>query len=628
MEVLSNESKYHLYCCIIRGFSKAAAFCTWLFSLFLSLVLCLPKVFTSAWSPDLVNTSFSHLLFNSSIQSWFSYWLQVSQESWIFQRLQDVHFEGTVIRSKLLSHHYYHQLVLGIQQIVSGLSSPLVYQLLTSAAIFGCLFHLCFAIRYGFCQLLLRLSAVPQRKHKAIPDLAILISTTVDSDRSTSISYSLFYGLVFLFITPFTTMGSLLVRLFFSVVPTFPYGLFPSANPYDLCVLDFLSREALLQTLIPRIRLIPFNAPALFTAIVRASSNSNWPDREAFLSARSIILQFTTAWDFLHWFIKWELLDVEYSTISNISRQQALATCKPIRSYPELLSFLRTLDEMPFLHQHFPKVFRQLAYRGALSYPPVRAHLKAIFDRSVNSFQFFAALDCALWDLTPSLDSKPRVRPAQVKHYLRNGSRPAHRTSLTASAYYPATIQSQRELSLSSNDHSSRLLYFPHLILFSLIGCYFRSSLMLFLSSSWTALKPTVLAYQFLLITWSSKLATTVRLTLNHGLSTNDSKSAMYPLANPKAFFTEGQSHANLSTLAILNGVVTILYDGFRRSRDYIGTLLLSSSGAISLLAITANLACYIPTFSDPVLHKVNTVPNSLFVSQNSLIPCLSSGGM
>ena len=100
----------------------------------------------------------------------------------------------------------------------------------------------------------------------------------------------------------------------------------------------------------------------------------------------------------------------------------------------------------------------------------------------------------------------------------------------------------------------------------------------------------------------------------------------MYPLANPKAFFTEGQSHANLSTLAILNGVVTILYDEVERSRDYIGTLLLSSSGAISLLAITANLACYIPTFPDLVLHKVNTVPNSLFVSQNSLIRVFPRG--
>lgn len=221
------------------GIFQSCCFLYLAFSLFLSLVLCLPKVFTSAWSPDLVNTSFSHLLFNSSIQSWFSYWLQVSQESWIFQRLQDVHFEGTVIRSKLLSHHYYHQLVLGIQQIVSGLSSPLVYQLLTSAAIFGCLFHLCFAIRYGFCQLLLRLSAVPQRKHKAIPDLAILISTTVDSDRSTSISYSLFYGLVFLFITPFTTMGSLLVRLFSALSLLFLMGYFRQLTPMTYVFLTF-----------------------------------------------------------------------------------------------------------------------------------------------------------------------------------------------------------------------------------------------------------------------------------------------------------------------------------------------------------------------------------------------------
>lgn len=464
MEVLYTEPKYLAYCCYyFRGLLEIASFVVWVVVCW-SLYQLLSPALTAISLPlsfhlpqaNLITSLLVHL---GSLQS-----ILLSKDSWFinwFDHLCSGLSDCGIILSSLFDYTSFNN---GIRQLVSGPFAVTLPQLLLDAVLIGCLFHIISAITFGWCYIWLRFSAVSHRRHRAIPDLACLISTTLNSQQS---PFSFRNGLMIIFGIPYqATIGVFLRLLWVSLLPIV-YFIFYGPSPtstYYLRAIDFRSRESLLQTLIPQIRHMPFNGAALHSTIVRVSAHTGWSDRQAFISARSQVAKFTSVWDFLAWFTTWELLAESHVCFSQLARQQALLLRKPVRSYPDLCSLLSTLDEMPFLYQHFPKVFRQLLYQGSLSRSPARAPLKALFDRSVNSFQFFAALDAALWDLTPRLRFKPKLRPNR-RHHLRIGCISFHHGLLPSYSSSLATVPSFLEVTVACSTLALTAWIRPYLVL-------------------------------------------------------------------------------------------------------------------------------------------------------------------
>ncbi|QFZ25420.1 putative transposon Ty3-I Gag-Pol polyprotein [Clavispora lusitaniae] len=211
-------------------------------------------------------------------------------------------------------------------------------------------------------------------------------------------------------------------RIIVSTITRFIPWRTPSAAPaYKLRQLDFSSRPALLASLVPQIRLRPFDASALHDALCHAGHAAHWTDLREFRRAHSRVLNFTTATPFLRWFLRWNLSTELYQQYMSDHTNQALALVTPATSYNEVVAVLRQLDSLCYINDKFTSVFQKLITTGALSRPrSLSSTLRTVLAKYPTYFEFFAVLDYKWWYLCPDLRGKPQQRPRHI-HFLRNG---------------------------------------------------------------------------------------------------------------------------------------------------------------------------------------------------------------
>lgn len=189
---------------------------------------------------------------------------------------------------------------------------------------------------------------------------------------------------------------------------------------YRLTDLDFLTRSKLIASLIPQIRLLPYDGAALHRAIMVAGRLAGWPLTDAFGGAVSKVASFPSDTAFFSWFLGWKVPANELEELAAAQRLHALALSTPAASYYSVLKTLRQLDCLPYLHSSFGLVLQYLTSEGALSHNEVAPSIKKVYRATGTSYEFFKRLDQDFWSLFGSLPGHPDTAPCVKLHFLRS----------------------------------------------------------------------------------------------------------------------------------------------------------------------------------------------------------------
>ncbi|KAM9899256.1 hypothetical protein OXX79_005834 [Metschnikowia pulcherrima] len=181
-------------------------------------------------------------------------------------------------------------------------------------------------------------------------------------------------------------------------------------KPYELSDINFRSRSYLVASLAPHLRRARYyNGARLHRAIRQASVGKEWPERSNFETCRTKMKTFKHGFEFLAWFLEWDLPKEVVSQATEDSVTVALNLPKAT-NYDAACVIFQALDSLPYLHFDFPRVFNMLVTEGALSHPPISQALIDHYTQYPSYFQFFKALDRKWWQISKLVEGRPAKR--------------------------------------------------------------------------------------------------------------------------------------------------------------------------------------------------------------------------
>ncbi|KAM9939519.1 hypothetical protein OXX80_001001 [Metschnikowia pulcherrima] len=181
-------------------------------------------------------------------------------------------------------------------------------------------------------------------------------------------------------------------------------------KPYELSDINFRSRSYLVASLAPHLRRARYyNGARLHRAILQASAGKEWPERSKFETCRTKMKTFKHGFEFLAWFLEWDLPKEVVSQATEDSVLVALNLPKAT-SYDAACSIFHVLDSLPYLYFDFPRVFNMLVTEGALSHPPIAHALIDHYTQYPSYFQFIKALDRKWWQISQLVEGRPARR--------------------------------------------------------------------------------------------------------------------------------------------------------------------------------------------------------------------------
>ncbi|GEQ67737.1 hypothetical protein JCM33374_g1402 [Metschnikowia sp. JCM 33374] len=255
-----------------------------------------------------------------------------------------------------------------------------------------------------------------------------------------------------------------------------------SSKTYQLKNLDFSSRTALVVSLTLHVRRARFyDGLALHRALVAASEDENWPDREAFKKHSRQVRRFRHAFEFLRWFVDWNLPAETVHCLTQEQINQATCMVVPVTTYDGACEVFRRLEKLPFIHNDFTSVFHTLTSTGALSHPPIADILVNHYIKYPEYFQFFKALDRKWWSDAETLADRPPTR--QFRYAIHE---PSSRSTTGRREHVAARFPPQpKEKSLIETTNFSLILAQP--LLKSTVAFWSMSSPLSFITPALVA---------------------------------------------------------------------------------------------------------------------------------------------
>ena len=181
-------------------------------------------------------------------------------------------------------------------------------------------------------------------------------------------------------------------------------------KPYELSDINFRSRLYLVASLAPHLRRARYyNGARLHRAIRQALVGKEWPERSKFETCRTKMKTFKHGFEFLAWFLEW---DLPKEVISQATEDSVLVASNlpKATSYDAACGIFHALDSLPYLYFDFPRVFNMLVTEGALSHPPIAHALIDHYTQYPSYFQFIKALDRKWWQISQLVEGRPARR--------------------------------------------------------------------------------------------------------------------------------------------------------------------------------------------------------------------------